>query len=354
MGRRVLVVDDMVLYRTAISAAIRNAPDLHLVGTAHDGEAAITEIRRLQPDIVVLDLEMPGKHGLDVLRELQREPIRPLVIVFSAQSQAGADSSLDALSLGASDFCLKPTAADGIAAIERDLIPKILALTAQREQQRQRPLSNTGTVTRSAASAATLPPTMAQRRHQLLVIASSTGGPKALEIALRPLPATFAAPILVIQHMPPVFTTSLSQHLDSICPLNVVEAQHGMLLKAGVVYIAPGDYHLVLRKRQSTPYLSCEQSDKIMGLRPAADVTLRSLADHEYRSVIAVFTGMGRDGTDGIKALAAQQPVVLSQSEASCVVYGMPESVDQAELSHGHFTPETFAETLAPLHFTWG
>ena len=351
---RVLVVDDMAIYRTVISGCIRETPGLELVGTANDGLSVRQKIEELKPDLVTLDMEMPGKTGIEVLEEMKNWPAhikRPHVVVFSAHSDAGASITVKALSLGANDFVLKPTSSQGVKAISEQLIPKLLAISgtddrrashAQHSMSKPRPVISGTQLTR-----------LYTRMRRLLVIASSTGGPQALEIALKPFPENFPVPIVVVQHMPPMFTKSMADRLDKSLNLSVSEAAAGMQIQPGHVYIAPGDYHVTLDNNTDGMAIALNQDDKIFGLRPAADITFNSLIHMPGQLLLAVFTGMGSDGLKGIEQLQPKGAAVLTQEEDSCVVYGMPRAIDEANLSHLQFTPETFFECVSEFYLKW-
>ena len=354
-GSTVLVVDDMALYRTVIGRALEEA-GFTVVGKAANGAGGLADLQRLAPALMTLDLEMPGMGGLDVLREMAKLPStvpRPQVVVFSAHSAEGAGVTLEALRLGAVDFVLKPTSADGMQAIKDRLIPALQALKPPPLAVRaigQSPSRIPTTAIVKPPAAATLQ--LQQRR--ILIIASSTGGPPALERAFKFLPANFPVPILITQHMPPVFTKVMAEHLQRISRIRVVEADDGMVLEPGTAYVAPGDWHLQVNEVNHVARIHLVQSERIFGLRPAADVMFPSVAKIFGGKVLAaIFTGMGSDGTAGGKVIKAAGAALLTQTRESCVVYGMPAAADDAGLADGHFTPETFAETVAAYQLRW-
>lgn len=351
---RVLVVDDMAIYRSVISSCIRETPGLDLVGTAHDGLSVRQKVEEVQPDLMTLDMEMPGKTGIEVLEEMKAWPAdmkRPHVVVFSAHSDAGAAITVQALSLGANDFVLKPTSSEGVKAISEQLIPKLLAISGTDDRRAEHVHSSTSKP-HPAISGAQLT-RLYTRMRRLLVIASSTGGPQALELALKPFPSNFPVPIVIIQHMPPMFTKSMAERLDKSLHLSVCEAELGMSIQPGHVYIAPGDYHVILEQATEGMTIGLNQEDKIFGLRPAADITLNSLIHMPGQLLVAVFTGMGSDGLNGIEQLQPGGAAVLTQEEDSCVVYGMPRAIDEAQLSHLHFAPESFYECVSEFYLKW-
>ena len=355
MSNTVLVVDDMALYRTVISRALEEA-GFTVVGKSANGTVGLADLQRLTPALMTLDLEMPGMGGLDVLREMAKLPPtvpRPRVVVFSAHSAEGAGVTLEALRLGAADFVLKPTSADGMQAIKDRLIPALQAL---------KPLpppapAVSKTPTRVPTATIAKPPlagALQQTQRRILAIASSTGGPPALERAFKFLPATFPIPILITQHMPPVFTKVMAEQLQRISRLRVVEAVDGMVIEPGTAYVAPGDWHLQVQEINRAARIHLTQGERVLGLRPAADVMFPSVSKVFGGKVLAaIFTGMGSDGTAGGKTIKAAGAALLTQTRETCVVYGMPAAADDAGLADGHFTPETFAETVAAYQLRW-
>jgi two-component system, chemotaxis family, protein-glutamate methylesterase/glutaminase len=331
----VLVVDDMALYRVAIARFIGETPGLSVLGQCDSGQLALDAIRTLKPDVVTLDLEMPNMSGIEVLQHLRHDGWRgdhPKIIVFSAQGRAAALATMGALSAGAVDFVQKPNSTQGADGIKNVLIPRILALTDKPTSTSIPPARTNNT-----------PQIDYRKPRAILAIASSTGGPSALKLALAKFPKDFPAPIVISQHMPPIFTATMAENLDSDIALKVVEARHGMTLERGCVYIAPGDYHMAVAEGISGASITLNQSPAVSGLRPAADIMFDSLIRaHGSRTVAAVFTGMGQDGAMGCKKLADAGAAVITQSKESCVVYSMPKAVDEMGLSGAHFSPENF------------
>jgi two-component system chemotaxis response regulator CheB len=341
---RVLVVDDQALYRAAICRSIEDGPALEVVGRAASGREALDRIRELVPDLVTLDMEMPDMDGLAVLTALAAQPgPRPRVVVFSAQSPAAAAATVGALALGAADFVLKPTAAEGAAAISDRLIPRLVALAASPGRPSSPPVA-----------APPARPGLATVRRRIIAIASSTGGPNALDEAVRSLTGPPPVPVVIAQHMPALFTASLAERLDRLGRLRVVEARDGMPLLPGWAYLAPGDWHLEVVDAAGTPTVRLHQGERVFNLRPAADITFPSIVRVFGPAVLAaVFTGMGCDGAAGCRAVRAAGGAVMTQTAASCVVYGMPEAVDRAGLADLHFTPADFAAALARFPLAW-
>ncbi len=342
----VLVVDDVAVFRTVITVALEHA-GFQVVGAAATGAEALDLIQRLRPALMTLDLAMPGMGGLDVLRAMTRLPpdLRlPRVVVFSAHSADGAGATMEALRLGAGDFVLKQGGADGASAIAEHLIPALRALQTAAPTPPPRTAVATGRIPSPVPFA--LP--LATQQRRIVAIAASTGGPPALELAFRHLPADLPVPIVITQHMPPVFTAVFAEHLQRVGRLRVVEAEDGMRLEPAVAYIAPGDWHLTVAEIEGAPRIVLNRSPAIFGLRPAADVMFASLARVFGGRVVAViFTGMGCDGTAGAQTLKAAGAAVLTQTRETCVVYGMPAAADQAGLADAHFTPEGFTRALS-------
>ncbi len=355
MTASVLVVDDQAIYRSVIVHAISDTPGLRVAGSAPDGHQALRAIGELQPDLLTLDLEMPGLDGLGVLRAIAALPAdqpRPQVVVFSSHRADSADSTMTALRLGAVDFLVKPTAKEGHTAITERLVPRLLALAAGISTPAVTARYVPRQTTRLTASAGHVADR--QRPRRIVAIASSTGGPLALEQAFTPLPADFPVPIVVVQHMPPLFTGVMAEHLAKRCRLRVVEAAAGMRVAPGTIYIAPGDGHLELRQAGNQVECAITHGERVFGLRPAADVLFPSVAACFGGEVLAaVFTGMGRDGAEGLRPLRDQGAAVLTQSASSCVVYGMPEAVDRLGYADGHFVPNGFAMAVASWALRW-
>ncbi|GAA2504388.1 protein-glutamate methylesterase/protein-glutamine glutaminase [Winogradskya humida] len=358
---KVLVVDDSVVVRRLIVDSLGGAPDIEVVGTAANGLLAQAKIDSLKPDVVTMDIEMPQMNGIEAVRELRKRHPRLPVIMFSTLSAAGASATLEALSAGATDYVTKPSnvgsVAQSIAAVREQLVPKIHALAGRRTVAPGRPGPGTAPTRPGApppmpgrlglpprpgsqppARPATAPARPVRRgpagRVDILAIGSSTGGPDALTKVLQSLPSDLPVPIVVTQHMPPVFTRMFAERLDRSTPLHVVEAGDGMELVPGTVYIAPGDKHLVLHRRGTATLTQLSGAPPENSCRPAVDVMFRSVSALFGASVFAtVLTGMGYDGRSGAKVLRDAGAEVLAQDEASSVVWGMPGAVVGAGLA---------------------
>lgn len=330
---RVLVVDDSALVRRLIVTALADADDIEVVGTARDGLDAIDKVDELSPDVVTLDVEMPRLDGLGALREIRAQHPRLPVIMFSTLTERGAAATLEALSRGASDYVTKPSntgsVAEGLASVRDQLVPRIRALAGMRRL---------APATRAARPRETPPPVRRPARPagpaEMLLIGCSTGGPDALAKVLAQLPAQLDVPVLVVQHMPPVFTAMLAQRLDRLSPLTVREAVAGDVPQPGEVLIAPGDWHMRVETRAGRVQVTLDQGPQENFCRPAVDVLFRSAAGvFGGRCVAAVLTGMGQDGLEGARLLAEAGAPIYVQDEATSVVWGMPGAVAHAGLA---------------------
>ena len=321
---RVLVVDDSVVIRRLVTEALAADPQIEIVGIAPNGRVAIERVKELGPDAVTMDIEMPDMNGIDAVRAIRKTHPRLPIVMFSTLTERGASATLDALAAGASDYVTKPSNvgsfAESQANIREQLIPKLKALAGTR---------------RAAAAGAPRIPAMPtpQRRSRsgpfaALVIGCSTGGPDALAQVLPALPGDLPVPVLVVQHMPPLFTRLLAQRLDGQCKLRISEAEEGDAVVAGRVLIAPGGKHLEVRRQGASLVAHLTEDPPENFCRPAVDVHFRSAAGiFGERTLAAVLTGMGRDGEKGSKLIRDAGGEVYVQDEATSVVWGMPGAV---------------------------
>jgi two-component system chemotaxis response regulator CheB len=336
---RVMVVDDSVVVRKIVTDVLSADPDIEVVGTAVNGKIAVAKLEQLKPDLVTMDIEMPEMNGIEAVRAIRggvggpghsRVPI----IMFSTLTERGASATLDALSAGANEYVTKPanvgSVGQSMESVREQLIPKIKALTG-------RPASpGPARVAAPVVPARPAPPrTGPRKKPAVLVIGSSTGGPEALARVLPLLPATLPVPVLLVQHMPPVFTRQFAQRLDRLSALRVVEAADGSPLVPGTAHLAPGDHHLVVRAAKGRdPQTALNQGPPENFCRPAVDPLFRSVVTAYDGAVLAVvLTGMGSDGRNGAAEIRAGGGTVLVQDQATSVVWGMPGAIAQAGLA---------------------
>jgi two-component system chemotaxis response regulator CheB len=319
---RVLVVDDSALMRKLIPDMLQTDHSIEVVGTAIDGNFCLKKIEELKPQVITLDLQMPGMNGIDTLKEIMRRHPLP-VIVVSSHSTEGASITFKALGLGAFDFVTKPQdATSHMADAARELIAKIKAAA---EGKVVRPGS-----LRSVHQAR--PEKMVPSRHtpppsRTVAIGISTGGPQALEFLLAQLPPDFPGTILVVQHMPEGFTEMFARRLDDLCSVRVKEAQTGDALQAGRVLICPGSRHLTVKHLPLGDIVVLNNDAPVNGHCPSVEVLFRSVAQEFGRQAVGVLmTGMGDDGAEGLGELKKTGAVTIAQSEESCVVFGMPKA----------------------------
>ncbi|MEN6459490.1 MAG: chemotaxis response regulator protein-glutamate methylesterase [Thermoguttaceae bacterium] len=336
---RVLVVDDTVTYRTIVSRALEGVAGVEVVGVAADGKIALQKVELLRPDMITLDLEMPEISGLEVLRRLRASGTDVGVIMLSAFTTEGAQVTLEALEMGAFDFVVKPSGGSPQANadhLRRQLAMRIEAYSRTREVRtllRSRsggavrtPIAKPAETSSSATGLSGLAAHLARmEKCEAVAIGISTGGPQALMRMLPRLPATLPVPVLIVQHMPPMFTRSLADDLNNRCPLHVCEATDGQAVVKGSVYIAPGGKQMKVERYEGLPVIRITDDPPENSCRPSVDYLFRSVAEvFGRRSVGVIMTGMGYDGVVGCRVLHRLGASLLAQNEASCVVYGMP------------------------------
>ncbi len=348
---RVLVVDDTIVYRKAVSDILSEMRGIEVVGVAHNGKIAVAKIQTLKPDLLTLDIEMPIMNGIEVLQYLQQHAPQVSAIMVSTLTSEGGDMTMRALELGAYDFILKPSStniADSKQQLRLLLTPLIKAFqTGRTAVGAMQPGTSARTPAPRPIAPGTKPATQQhatgvssrqrtdakemrrQGKSEIIAIGISTGGPNALAKMMPMLPGNLGVPIVIVQHMPPVFTKSLANSLNAKCALTVKEAKNGEPILANVVYIAPGGKQMklvastdgtnrLIRITDDPPENSC---------RPSADYLFRSVADYYVgRATAVIMTGMGSDGTEGLKILKEKGALIIGQDESSCVVYGMPKT----------------------------
>lgn len=324
---RVLIVDDSAVTRRLLADVLAEDAGLEVVGQASDGMLAMQQIARLKPDVVTLDVEMPGMDGMETLRQIRELHSGTRVLMLSNLTERGAPVTLKALMNGASDYCPKPvrsrSAAESREYLRRELLPRV-------RQFSRRGVGRTELRTNAPVSDGKRP----LRTPQAVAIGVSTGGPQALERILPHIPKDFHLPILIVQHMPAMFTRLLAQRLALESKIGIEEAREGQEVRAGVALIAPGNYHMRVKRRGTLVNVALDQEPAENSCRPAVDVLFRSVAEVWGGNVLAaVLTGMGRDGLNGAQLLKNQGAWLLAQDEASSVVWGMPGAVTQAGLA---------------------
>jgi two-component system chemotaxis response regulator CheB len=322
---RVLVVDDSAIYRKVITDVLSGQPEIEIVGTAANGKIALDMIEKQAPDLLTLDIEMPVMTGLELLQELKkvRSPVK--AIVLSGLTHEGATATIQAMGLGALDVVLKPNADSyqaGAEELKKVLLPRVKAIGAVLIRR-----------TRGTSQAASPEPAIAPARRRrgsygVVTIGVSTGGPPALTRMLPKIPADLGVPILIVQHMPPMFTKSLANSLNQLCPFEVLEAEDGMTLKPGQALIAPGGKHLRVVRSGAKVITQITEDPPENACRPSVDYLFRSVAEVYGGDVLSVImTGMGSDGNLGAQMIKNKGGTLFCQDEASCVVYGMPKAL---------------------------
>ncbi len=315
MAIRVLIVDDSATARAVLTDILSGDPMIEVVGTASDAYIARDKILELRPDVICLDVEMPRMDGITFLKRLMHYMPIPVIMV-SSLTQAGAKTTLEALESGAVDFVPKPHSHiyDGKDEMRDELIAKIKIASRVKVKQH---------ILRSTVQANTT--SLAETTNKILAIGASTGGTEALKDVLMGLPRN-APGTIVVQHMPANFTGPFAERLNSLCAMEVREARNGDSITPGLVLIAPGDYHMVVRRSGARYYVEIGSGEKVSGHRPSADVLLNSVAKIAGANAIGVIlTGMGGDGAKGLLAMRNAGARTIGQDEASCVVYGMPK-----------------------------
>ena len=336
---KILIVDDSVVVRRLLSNVLDGDAALEVVGTAPNGKIALAKISQVHPDLIVLDVEMPEMDGLETLAAIRKQDEKIPVIMFSALTELGAVATLNALALGATDYVTKPhnmkSKEAALEHIREQLIPKIKAFCNGGKRPKLGKIKVSENENIAAAILPVKPRSLSSNsavniksKVKIVAIGVSTGGPNALEIILQNLSANFPVPIVIVQHMPPVFTKRLADRLTEKCKIRVEEAVTGVILEPGVVWIAPGDYHMVLEKHGFGARIVTNQEARENSCRPAVDVLFRSAAKIYGAGVLGVvLTGMGQDGLRGCQNIREAGGKIIVQDEASSVVWGMPGSV---------------------------
>lgn len=326
---KLLIVDDAVVYRRGLTEMLADVPYIDVVGVAANGKIALLKIPTLNPDALILDVEMPEMDGIQTLHALREHYPHIKVIMFSVHTTRGAKKTLEALALGAIDFIAKPSSVSGnyqehLKKIREDLLAKLRLLTLQ----------DSSPAVRVRLPSMQFAPVVRRKECEILAIASSTGGPNALAALLPKLAYNMKIGVLIVQHMPPLFTRQFAVSLDQKTEYTVKEATTGDVVAANTILIAPGNYHMTVRIVGGEHRIALHQGPLENGCRPAADVLFRSVADvFGSRTLGIVLTGMGKDGMEGAKAMKGKGATIIAQDKNSSVAWGMPRSVIEAELA---------------------
>ena len=342
----VLIVDDSALMRNLIGRMVEQPPGLVIAEKAMNGLFALQKIPRVNPDVIVLDLEMPEMNGIEFLKERQKQRIKIPVVILSSIARRGAEITMEALSLGASDFIQKPSGSESedIHVVKDALVGMLLGYgSSYRRSQGRKVLSpseyqaKTGQTHTpdilahlgAASTAAPAKPPVQIRKPgetKIIAIGISTGGPDALRVVFSKVDADLKIPIVVVQHMPPGFTNEFAKSLDRICPLDVKEAEDGDAIQPGRILIAQGNKHMEVEKKATGALVRLSDAPQVSGHRPSADVLFASVAmTYTNHALGVIMTGMGRDGAQQLGTIYKEGGITLGQDEASAVVYGMPK-----------------------------
>ncbi|KAB7708070.1 chemotaxis-specific protein-glutamate methyltransferase CheB [Bacillus aerolatus] len=354
--KKVVVVDDSAFMRKLITEFLSSHPELDVVATARNGKDAIEKIKKFKPAVMTMDVEMPEMDGLDALGYIMEHMPIPIVMLSSLTGE-GAETTFLAMEKGAVDFIAKPsgTISLDLHKIKDELIEKVLAASKANLRPMRRPARPVWFEPPAAVEREQewdqLEDNMARKRRNnqsIVVIGTSTGGPRALQQVLTKLPSDLEAPVLIVQHMPAGFTKSLAQRLDTLSAIRVKEAEDGEILRKGTAYISPGDFHLKVRKVGASLAVDLDQSPPVNGHRPAVDVMFESVSRlGGHGKVAVIMTGMGSDGANGLIKLKETGNVqAIAESEGSCVVFGMPRAAIATRLVDCTTSIEYIAERI--------
>ena len=348
----VLVTDDSAFMRRAITTMIENEPDMNVIATARSGEEAITKALQLNPDVITMDVEMPGMGGLEAVRQIVADHKIP-IIMCSSLTHEGAETTFRALELGAVDFIAKPDAAYvNINDVARDLVAKIRTVSRRGAEPAQ-PIVHPAPA--AVERRILLPPAAPakprpQSQYQFVAIGTSTGGPVALSHVVPKLPADFPAPILIVQHMPLGFTRPLADRLNSQSKIAVHEAVNGMVLASGTALVVPSGKQAALRHTASETEIRLFDDDGSSLHVPSVDVLMEQTAEaYGSHAIGVILTGMGQDGVRGLRKLKERGGYVLGQDEATCVVYGMPRAAAKEGLVDRELPLDSIAPAMLEL-----
>lgn len=323
---KVMIIDDSAVIRTVLTEILNGAGDIEVIGTAPDPLFAKNKLTSLQPDVITLDVEMPRMDGLTFLEELMRTNPIPVLMV-SSLTQRACDTTLRALELGAIDYVTKPSIeiTQGVEALANEIIAKVRIAAKARVRFAARGSLPASSTASASPKASALDTTRMATTDKLIAIGASTGGTQAITEVITQLPASIPG-IVVVQHMPPVFTKSYAERLNTMSRVNVKEAEHGDRILRGTAFIAPGGRHMSIRRDGAMYYLELSDGPPVNYVKPAVDVLFRSVARFAGRNAVGVIlTGMGEDGARGLKEMREHGALTLAQDEASCIVFGMPK-----------------------------
>ena len=357
---RVLVVDDTVLYRKIVSDVLAKIPEVEVVGSAHNGKAAISKLATLKPDLLTLDIEMPEMNGIQVLEHIQKNAPQIGAIMLSTLTQEGGAMTMKALELGAFDFIPKPQEGNMVAnqkKIEAAIVPMLrafqkrpkLAFKPKPALKGVRPLSTPGLPRTSSVPVKRPTPNFKRSKSEIIAIGISTGGPNALARMLPMIPNNIGVPIVIVQHMPPMFTQSLAHSLSGKCQIEVREAKQGEPIVPNTALIAPGgkQMKLVAGADGKSRVIKITDDPPENGCKPSVDYLFRSVAHHYVgRATGVIMTGMGSDGTDGLKLMKQNGATIIAQNEATCVVYGMPREAAETGLADAVLPLDEIADMI--------
>lgn len=325
-------MDDSASVRTIVSRVLSHDSSIEVVGTAANGAIGLAKIAQLNPDLITLDIEMPEMNGLEMLKRVRLDHPNVAVIMISTLTTQGGAATLDALMLGANDYVTKPSNSgsleQSIDSLRAELLPKVKQFFTVAGSPAAR--SSVGTSPNAAVNAHVLP-----CRRSVLAIGVSTGGPNALSEIVPKFPVPFPYPILIVQHMPPLFTRLLAERLQTLTKLRVEEATHGCLVEPGKILIAPGGFHMRVKKSSTDIFIMLDESEPRNSCRPSVDVLFESVREvYGPACIAAILTGMGQDGYRGAEVLKSSGAYIIAQDEASSVVWGMPGFVVKAGLAN--------------------
>jgi len=357
---RVLVVDDSLVMRKAISRIFEQADDTTVVDTATNGEDGVEKARRLEPDVVTMDVEMPKMNGIEAVRRIMDASPRP-ILMLSSLTEKGAEVTIEAMRAGAADFLSKGSSSATLRSddVEEKLLDKVRALANSNARlfrddasppesaSDARGTSSSSSSSSSRTTSSGPPAPHPEASYELAVIGVSTGGPMALQHVIPALPAAFPLPIAIVQHMPAQFTRSLADRLDSLSDLAVAEAEEGMLLEPGRVVVAAGDRHLTVERREGGLTVCTPEEPADATHRPSVNVLFQSATAACPGAVLTlVMTGMGKDGLEGARRIKSDGGTVYVQDEDTSVVYGMPRVVSEAGLADESFPLDALPDAM--------